>query len=123
MSYKIDVKEFEGSGSETFVVDGAILSCTLGTRLSELKIPNIRNGFIKDIKRANIADHIGGYNILSFGNCYRADPPPACIMATYMKWIIGKTNVLIDGEEALQNISLNLCACGGVISIVKDGQP
>ena len=122
MEYKIEIEEIMGSGDETYVVEGATLTCTLGTIQNQLQIPDSHGIYINGIKRANVADHVGGVNIMSFGPCRRAFPPPPCIMATIMKWVKGKEDALINDEPALQNISLNLCACGGVISIVDDGQ-
>lgn len=112
----------QGSGSGAYVVEGATLSCSLGSSLIKLQIPKDHLVYINGKRRANIADHLGGENILSFGSCKRAYPPPSCIMATVMKWINGKESVLIDGEPALTDKSVNLCACGGVIRIVDDGQ-
>ena len=111
-----------GGGGQTFVVEGATLTCTLGTVTNQLEIPNDHCVYLSGKRRANVGDHIGGENIMSFGPCHRAEPPPACIMATVMKWIGGKTDVCLDDNQALVNTSINLCACGGVISIVEDGQ-
>ena len=106
----------------TYVVEDATLTCSLGTRTNKLKIPNDHKVYLSGKRRANIGDHIGGENIMSFGSCRRAEPPPPCIMATVMKWIGGKDNVKVDDELALINTSINLCACGGVIRIRNDGQ-
>jgi hypothetical protein len=43
-------------------------------------------------------------------------------MATVSPWINGKSDVLVEGEQALTNKSINICACGGVVSVVDDGQ-
>lgn len=122
MSSEMNVEIKDGSASQTYVVEGAALSCSLGSDQSSLQLPKGHGIFIKGKKRANIADHTGGMNILSFGSCSRSDPPPPCAMATVMKWVNGKENVLVDSEPALQSSSLNLCAYGGVISIVTNGQ-
>lgn len=122
MAKTIDVERFPGSGAQTYVVEGATLMCTLGGKPSNLKIPNSHNVYINSKSRANIGDHRGGENIMSFGPCARAVPPPPCIMATGSKWIGGKDDVLIDGELALLNTSVSICNCGGVISIIDDGQ-
>jgi len=111
-----------GGGGKSYVVEGATLTCTLGSMENQLQIPNDHHVYINDKKRTNIGDHSGGQNIMSFGPCHRADPPPPCIMATVMNWVGGKEDVFVDDQEALLNTSLNLCACGGVISVEKDGQ-
>jgi len=122
MSTKIETKFIRGAGGPSTVVEGATLTCTLGSHSNQLQIPNEPNIHIGNKRQATIADHIGGFNIMSFGPCFRAVPPPPCIMATVNKWVGGKENVFINGEPALLNTSVNLCACGGVISIVDDGQ-
>ena len=106
----------------THVVEGATLTCTQGSSTSRLAIPDNRGVSIGDKKQANIGDHAGGVNIMSFGTCTRAIPPPGCIMATVSKWIGGQSNLGINGEPALLSTSVNFCACGGVVSIVNDGQ-
>jgi len=122
MSTTISSKVTKGAGAETYVVEGATLTCTLGSNLNQLQIPNRRCILINGKKQANIADHIGRFNIISFGSCSRSIPPPPCINATINKWVNGKENGFVDDEQALLNTSINLCACGGVISIVNDGQ-
>ena len=117
----IDDNRSGGSGGLTYVVDGATLQCTLGGATSTFTIPS-RNVFIQGSKRGNVDDHVGGVNIHSFGPCARADPPPPCIMATVSPWINGKSDVLVEGEQALTDKSINICACGGVVSVVDDGQ-
>ena len=118
----INVERDTGSGGESYVVEGAVLSCTLGTSSSRLSLPDGHHIYINEKKQANIGDHRGGKNIKSFGACRRSTPPPACIMATGSKWVNGKENVLIDGEPALLDVSSAMCSCGGVISISNDGQ-
>lgn len=122
MSSEIELQINEGSGSKTYVVEGATLICTLGSVPSKLQIPKDHKVYIKGKRQANIGDHKGGANILSFGPCKRSSPPPPCIMATSMKWVGGKENVYIAEEEALLSTSVNMCSCGGVIRIVSDGQ-
>ena len=122
MNTDISAKIIGNTGSQTYVVEGATLTCTLGGNQNQLRIPTDPKIYINGKKQANIADHIGGFNIMSFGPCSRSIPPPPCIMATVNKWVNGKSNVFINDEMALLNTSINLCACGGVISVVNDGQ-
>jgi len=122
MRTKISAKIKNNAGSQTYVVEGATLACTLGGNQNRLQIPNEPNIYINGKKQANIADHIGGFNIMSFGPCSRSIPPPPCIMATANKWVNGKPDVFVNDEMALLNTSINLCACGGIISVVDDGQ-
>ena len=111
-----------GSGATTYVVEGATLRCTFGSSSSILQIPCDRGIYRRDKKEANVADHVGGKNIMSHGSCMRASPPPPCIMGTTSKWVRGKDDVLVDDEMALLKTSINFCSCGGVVYIVDDGQ-
>ena len=122
MNTKIEANVINGAGAQSYVVEGATLACTLGGITNRLQIPINKNITINGKEQANIADHIGGMNIMSFGPCSRAIPPLPCIMATGNMWVGGKPNVLVDGMPALLNTSVNLCLCGGVISIINNGQ-
>ena len=109
MGNKIGTIISGGVGGQSYVVEGATLTCTLGTINNQLQIPNDHMVYLGGKKRANVGDHIGGQNIMSFGPCHRSEPPPACIMATVMKWVGGKNNVKVDDELALINTSINIC--------------
>lgn len=106
----------------SYVVEGAKLKCTFGAATSSLCLPDGHNIMLGGKKRANISDHVGGKNIMSFGSCKCSVPPPPCSMATMMPWITGKTDVLVDGQPALTKDSMTICSCGGVITIENDGQ-
>lgn len=99
------------------VNEGIVLKCTLGTCTSNLVIPDFHNSTLDGRKTANIADHVGGKNIMPFGNCTRTSPPPGCTPTVPMKWINGQKTVKIDGELALLNTSIVACVHGGIISI------
>jgi hypothetical protein len=103
----------------SYVVNGATLTCTLGAIENQLQVSG--GVCIGDTPIATINDFAGGTNILSFGPCNRESPPPPCIMATTM-WSGGKSDVSIGDTEALLSSAVSLCTCGGVVSIVNDGQ-
>jgi len=42
-------------------------------------------------------------------------------MATSRQWVRGKSNVLVDDHDALLDTSVNICDCGGVVSIKNNG--
>ena len=121
MELSVDTKRIPGNETATYVVKGATLECSWGSHTSELQIPIDRKVLINDIKQANIDDHVGGENIMSFGLCARGIPRPPCIMATSNKWVRGKDTVHVEDEPALLDISVNFCDCGGVVSVVKNG--
>ena len=121
MAVSVGAKRKEGGGAITYVVEGATLVCTQGSSPSQLQIPDKRGVYINDIKQANINDHVGGQNIMSFGSCSRSFLLPGCIMATSNQWVRGKMDVLVDDHDALLDSSVNFCDCGGVISITDNG--
>lgn len=109
------------STEKDYAVEGAELKCSLGSKTSRLKIPYKKTVSIGGKKQADVNDYKGGVNIMSFGSCSRSYPPPACIMGTCAKWVNGKGTSRINGEEALLKESINICSCGGIISIVDTG--
>lgn len=109
------------STEKDYVVEGAELRCSLGSKNNRLKIPDKRTTAIGGKKRATVNDYKGGENIMSFGSCRRSYPPPSCVMGTCSKWMNGKGTSKLNGEEALQKESINVCSCGGIISIVDTG--
>ena len=106
----------------SYVVEGAKLKCTFGAQTSSLCVPGGHGVTIGGKNRANISDHMGGKNIMTFGICKCSSPPPPCSMATTMPWLNGKMDVLVDGQPALIKDSMAMCTMGGVITIENDGQ-
>jgi hypothetical protein len=84
-----------GNPDEIYVVDGAELTCTLGTSNSNLVIPISHGVYTRSEKQANIGDHICLTNIMPFGPCNRSSPPPPCTPSIPMKWIKGKDDVIV----------------------------
>ncbi|WP_058486170.1 DUF4280 domain-containing protein [Defluviitalea phaphyphila] len=106
----------------SYVVEGAKLKCSLGTKLSKLTLPKGHGVYLKNKKQANASDHIPIKNIGCFGNCLISSPPPPCVVATNSKWILTKRDVYVGNDKALLKSSKCFCSIGGVISIVDDGQ-
>ena len=104
-----------------YAVEGAKLICSLGSKISTLKIPDKKSVSIGGKKCAVVSDCKGGKNIMSFGSCRRSYPPESCITAACTNWINGKETSRVNGEEMLQKESINICPCGGIISIVDTG--
>lgn len=112
----------EGNPTESYVVQGAELKCSLGTANSKLMIPIGHGVYIRGKKQANILDMKPMYNILPFCNCTRQVPPPPCTPAVAIPWLNGKSDVIIESSRALLDKSTVVCPLGGIISIVDDGQ-
>lgn len=116
------METIEGRPTESYVVEGAKLKCSLGTTNSKLMMPTGHGVYIKGKKQANILDMKPMYNILPFCNCMKSAPPLPCTPLVAMPWLNGKLDVIIGSSGALIDKSTVVCPFGGIISIVDDGQ-
>ncbi|MEK4114931.1 DUF4280 domain-containing protein [Paenibacillus sp. FSL W8-0919] len=137
---------------KSYVVAGAVLSCSYGTQRVALTMPVSHGVFIKDKAQMNIQDYHPMLNIKPFGNCRSMENPAVqaantplpdpnnpdeevkpqivdgivrkapCTPIITMPWIGGKTDVLIENEPALLNTCTNTCMYCGIIRIEDDGQ-
>lgn len=113
----------DGGKKTSYVVRGATISCTLGTAKDVLNLPVSHGVYLKEKAQLNIGDSKPGKNILSFGCCMRAEPPPPCVPAICMDWINHMdTKLIIDNKKALLKSATVTCINGGIISIDDDGQ-
>lgn len=104
------------------VKEGAMLSCSLGSAPSILKVPQSRGVCMQGKNQATVADNAGNVNIMPFGVCMRCSPPVPCTPIAAMKWINGNSAHKIENELALLNISIVPCVNGGIIKIDQSGQ-
>lgn len=105
----------------SYVVAGAILSCSNGSKRVRLTMPVSHGVYIKDKAQMNIQDYLTYSNIKPFGACSALQGAP-CSPAITIPWINGKEDTLIEGHPALLNISTNTCLHCGTIKIDDDGQ-
>ncbi|MEK4063892.1 MULTISPECIES: DUF4280 domain-containing protein [Paenibacillus] len=132
-----DVVEQDGGGAEpSYVVAGAILSCTCGTQLNRLKVPYSHGVHLKEKAQLNVEDKNPMIHIMPFGNCTSLLNPAVqigkldiegrkkapCVPGISTSWMDGKTDVLVDGHPALLSTCVNQCVYGGRIVIEDDGQ-
>lgn len=106
--------------SQSYVVNGATISCTMGTVDMPLKTTPGRRVKLRGKDRANILDCKPLINVGPFGICKVTHMPcvPAC-----MVWLNGKANVLVQGIPALLDNAISVCPAGaGILKIKKDGQ-
>lgn len=106
--------------SETYVVNGAKVSCTMGAVDAPLRTTPGRRVQIRGKNRANIADCVPLVNVGPFGVCKTTGMPctPACAI-----WLNGKNDVLVEGMPALLDKSTSVCPLGaGLLKIEDDGQ-
>jgi CDGSH-type Zn-finger protein len=132
-----DIVEQDGGGAEpSYVVAGAILSCSCGTQLNRLKTPYCHGVHLKEKAQLNVEDRMPMIHIMPFGNCTSRLNPSVltgqfdiegvqkapCIPVITTPWIDGKTDVLVEGQPALLSTCVNQCIHGGRIVIEDDGQ-
>nr|WP_241970776.1 DUF4280 domain-containing protein [Brevibacillus sp. Leaf182] len=122
---------------KSYVVVGAILSCSSGSQLSRLKMPFSHGVFVKGKPQMNIMDFVSNVNIMPFGKCSSLKNPAVasataanngvltpmpCTPVMTMPWMDGKTDKVVGGHPALLNKSTNMCFHCGLIKIEDDGQ-
>jgi hypothetical protein len=118
----MDIKIIEGIVTNSYVVHGASLKCTLGLKTAKLLTPVGHGVFIRGKKQANVLDMIPIINISSFSGCMITSPPTPCAPAIAPCWLNGKADVIIGNAQALVKSSIGICLRGGVITIIDDGQ-
>nr|WP_317357646.1 DUF4280 domain-containing protein [uncultured Tyzzerella sp.] len=104
------------------VVNGAILSCSLGTCKSKLIIPKLKNSLVNNETQAVVSDNIVGVNITNFCSCNKSSPPLPCTPVILLKWQLANEKHMIEGEVALLDNCILPCLNGGIIKIEKSGQ-
>ncbi|MBG9944721.1 hypothetical protein ABD77_22725 [Brevibacillus formosus] len=122
---------------KSYVVVGAILSCSSGSKQSRLKMPFSHGVFVKGKPQMNIMDFVPNVNIMPFGKCSSLQNPTVasataanngvlkpmpCTPLTTMPWVDGKADKMVGGHPALLNKSTNMCFYCGQIKIEDDGQ-
>ena len=110
----------EGGGNKvSYVVTGAIVSCSLGSSPARLTLPTSHGVYLKGKAQMNVNDYVPIQNIGSFGVCKGI---VGCQPALTMPWLFGHDDVLVDYKPALLSRCMNHCLSGGTIRIVDDGQ-
>jgi hypothetical protein len=100
-----------------YLVEGAVLQCTNGTKNSKLVVTSQNTVWMSDKLCATVQDCA----FLPFGECTNKDSKtctPEC-----SGWSGGKKDLLISGNAALMDKDEALCTSGGgMISVVNSGQ-
>lgn len=105
---------------ESYVVNGAKISCTMGAKPSSLTVLPMSRVQMRGVNRANVGDCKPMVNVKPFGVC--STTTMSCVPGCTM-WLNGKMDVLIAGMPALLSNSIAICPVGaGVIRITEDGQ-
>lgn len=101
-----------------YIVRGAVMSCTKGSAPCCINLPQSHGAYAREKPIMVDTDNKVGANIGSFGLCSGG----ACIPLILGKWEICQDNMLVNGDKALIKTSLLICANGGVIKFMTDGQ-
>lgn len=107
--------------SNSYVASHAILRCSCGSDFTILTVSNSRSVKLCGKPMANIGDN-SVLNIHYYGICCAAGSSKVCMPITPNKWEGGKHDCLVQGEPALLKTSVLRCMCGGVITLLDDGQ-
>lgn len=120
-----------------WVVDGAVLMCSMGTSPSQLVVLPRHQTSGTEKPKATIMDHQPMVNIQPFGMCISpANPqvaaataaalgvltPQPCIPMTQTPWAPPNPVVSIGGEPGLDDRGMCNCLWAGVVSITFAGQ-
>lgn len=71
-------------------MEGAVLTCSLGSTTRKLSVPISHGSKLNGKKQANIAERMKGLNIGSFGSCKKSSPPTPCSPAVMKNWVNSK---------------------------------
>ncbi|BFH71442.1 hypothetical protein J27TS7_32060 [Paenibacillus dendritiformis] len=122
---------------KSYVVAGAILSCSYGSQPSRMGMQMSHGVYVKGKPIMNVMDHIPNVNIMPFGTCGSMQNPAVaaataakgglpqrvpCTPMVMMPWLGGKTDKLVDNNPSLLNDSTNMCMFCGQIKVEDDGQ-
>ena len=112
-----------------YVVRGAKMICDKGTEAKAINLPVSHGVYSKGNPIMIESDNALGQNISTFGICRGSCPSNGdnertkkCQIMIFNKWMNTKEDTLIEGAPALTTASILICAYGGVIKFITDGQ-
>lgn len=128
-------KVADGSG---YIVRGAKIRCNRGTHTRKINLPVSHGTYSNGNPMMNKCDRIVDENISYFGICKGNCPSSGdislvdenggvatgkkCKVKILKDWINTKGDTLVSGEAALTTDSILVCAYGGKIKFISDGQ-
>ncbi|MBY6837957.1 DUF4280 domain-containing protein [Clostridium botulinum] len=124
--------------AQAYVVRGAKMKCNKGTHKKRINLPTSHGTYSNGNPMMNESDNVVGKNISCFGICKGGCPSnetitvvtkkgrsvtgKKCQVKILKEWMNTKEDTLVDGEPALTTDSTLICAYGGIIKFVTDGQ-
>ena len=112
-----------------YVVRGAKMICNKGTDIKRINLLVSHGAYANGNPIMIESDNAVGTNISTFGICSGSCPANGssektkkCQMMILNKWMNTKEDTLIEGAPALTTASILICAYGGIIRFITDGQ-
>jgi len=112
-----------------YVVRGAKIRCNKGSLIKRINLAASHGSYSNGNPIMNENDNVVGENISAFGICKGGCPANGssektkkCQVKILKKWMNTKEDSLIDGIPALVTKSVLICAYGGKINFISDGQ-
>jgi len=106
--------------SGSYVVRGAEVKCSLGSKTTKLNLPQSHGVYVNDKPVLIDTDTKVGANVKPFGKCKKRKGGCAPSLAACWKEV--KEDALIKERPALITRSILSCSIGGKITIKTDGQ-
>ncbi len=106
-------------GGCSYVVRGAMIKCSCGSAPMKINLPLSHGTLINGKALMNEGDNKVAVNIPTFGACTNIK---VCAPNILSKWVFTKMDTLVDGKPALTTDSKLICANGGQITFITDGQ-
>ncbi|MGL5149407.1 MAG: DUF4280 domain-containing protein, partial [Clostridium sp.] len=101
------------------IVDGIILKCSYGSKVTELKVTSQKHLTMRGRLAAVVKDNIPNINILPFGTCKKLPSSVPCPLAITGEWLNNSKIFTILGSKVLLDCSTMKCALGGEIKAQK----
>ncbi len=121
-----------------YVVRGAKMKCDKGTHKKRINLPTSHGTYSNGNPLMNKNDNVVGENISDFGICKGSCPSSGditlrkenggsvtgkkCMVKILKEWTNTKDDSLVNGVPALTTDSILICAYGGIIKFITDGQ-
>ena len=121
-----------------YVVRGAKIKCDKGTHIRKINLPTSHGSYSNGNPIMNESDNVVGENISDFGICKGGCPSSGnitlkkqkggtvtgkkCLVMILKEWMKTQGDTLVDGTPALTTDSILICAYGGTIKFISDGQ-
>lgn len=96
------------------------MKCSKGNKLVKINLPASHGSYVNGKPIMVKTDRAVGANIGSFGICKCT--MKTCSPAIFSDWMTVQDSTIIDGKPAITTKSTLVCAKGGQIKFVTDGQ-